>query len=224
MIKGILQELTPPLIWRGGAKIKHIISRKFFSKWEFGAEQPPEFYDESFTNADNYHVHYTESRYYPLWTIIADRIKRGKIKRILDIGCGPGQMAALLYDKKIPQYLGLDFSSARIEQARKVCPEYDYKIVDIFNTDLLEKEDYDCVLVMEFLEHVESDLEVIERIKSDTRVIATVPNFAYTGHVRYFDSLKEVLERYQTYFKSLSVEEHIADINEKKYFLLDGIR
>jgi SAM-dependent methyltransferase len=188
----------------------------------FGAEQPPEYYDEVFRAANHWRRHYTKSHYYPLWTIIADRIQRAGINSIIDIGCGPGQVANLLRDKGVSKYLGVDFSPARVEQAREVCPDYDFVVADVFETDLLETYTYDCALIMEFLEHVENDLEVLKRIKAGTFMLATVPNFPARRHVRYFNSVDEVRKRYKQCLESIRVDEHLADTKGKKYYILEG--
>ncbi len=191
-MRDVLRDLTPPVMWRFFARS---MMRRTNRQWTFGAEQPPEFYDHTF-RAAHWKQHYTDSHYYPLWTVIADRVRRHGTKRIVDIGCGPGQVACLMRDLKIDHYLGLDFSGERIAHAKQVCPEFEFVQADIFQTDVLETAAYDTVLVMEFLEHVEEDLAVLRRLRRDTYVLATVPNFPATGHVRYFHDADEVIARY----------------------------
>ena len=220
LTRRILRELSPPLLWRIFGSLKSISPQP--SKWSYGAEQPPEFYNEHFFKAAHLQGHYTQSPYYPLWTVIADRLQRAQAKKVLDIGCGPGQVACLLHDKGIPEYLGIDFSSAQIEQALKVCPDYNFITADIFNTDLLQTYSYDCVLTTEFLEHVEQEIDVLTQIKPGTFILATVPNFTAPGHVRYFDSKEKVYERYEQYFDSFRVDEHLADFDITKFYILEG--
>ena len=178
----------------------------------------------SFEQADHWKKHYTASRYYPLWAIIADRLRPNCPQRVLDIGCGPGQVAELLRDIGISDYLGIDFSKARIEAARKVCPEFEFLCADIFNDKVLEESNYDCVLAMEFLEHVENDVEVLNRTRPGTTILATVPNFPSRGHVRYFSSNEEVKERYRSVMKQLDVVSVLANNRGKRYYLMQGIR
>ena len=168
--------------------------------------------------------HYTESRYYPLWTVIADRIARADVRSILDVGCGPGQVAQLLYDRGLKDYVGLDFSPQRIGRAREICPHYEFFVADAFQTDLFENGNYDCMLCMEFLEHVNRDTDIIQRVRPGTYFIGTVPNFDYTSHVRYFTSSEEVDDRYRAYFDNFHVAEILEDKHGKRYFLLEGIK
>lgn len=202
------------------------VSRPFRRRrrFQYGVEQPAEFYDATFDKCDHWKQHYCASHYYPLWTVIADRIRRAGVKSVLDIGCGPGQVACLLRDNGVPRYHGLDFSAARITQARSVCGEYEFVQADVYKDDLLEVLDYDCLLTMEFLEHVERDLDVLRRVRPGVFVLATVPNFPAAGHVRKFENCDAVHERYGSLFKSLDVMPLLADDTGRKHFVLEGVR
>ena len=222
-MKNVMLEFIPPIVWRITGKIKEKI-KKSNSKWEYGVEQPPEYYDERFLLGGHWRQHYTESRYYPLWAVIVDRIQQVNPELILDVGCGTGQFANLLHDKKIARYIGVDFSPARIEWARKICPEYRFEVEDVFVSNTIENANADCVVLLEFLEHVENDVEILQRIKEGTYVIASVPNFPGIGHVRYFKSVAEVRERFASHFRKLRIDEHLANNKGKKYYLIDGMR
>lgn len=189
---------------------------------ETAGEQDPDWYDASFEEADHWRSHYSESPYYFLWTVIADRVLRARARSVIEIGCGPGQLACLLRDKGIASYHGLDFSPRRIEQARGVCPEFAFSIADVFQTDLLNSCDYDTAICTEVLEHVEGDLELLRRIRSGTRFYGTVPNFPYTSHVRHFTSEAEVLARYKECFTELRVDAFFANAAGKTFYVLDG--
>jgi len=222
MIKSAIRGITPPVLWKVMGKIGKEVNKRV-SKWEHGVEQPAEYYDWTFEQNEHWTTHYTASHWYPLWTVVADRIQRADAQKVLDIGCGPGQVAALLSDKDIPEYLGLDFSPSRIKQASQACPGYRFEVADVFETDLLEAWDYDCVLIMEFLEHIERDIDVIKRLKPGVRVIATVPDFPAAGHVRHFTSLESVVERYRDLFDPFDVEPHLINSEGRTHYLIEGI-
>jgi len=197
-----------------------------------GADSAPEpsgekdaaWYNERFENTPEYQVHYTESSYYFLWTVVVDRIRRFGAKRILDLGCGPGQFASMLYDNGIAAYRGLDLSSTSIRMARARCPSFEFQEADLRHPDAMRGYDYDCLVTMEFLEHVPFDLEVLERIKSGARVIATVPNFPYVSHVRHFRDADEVRSRYQRHFSSFTVDAFLENQQGKTFFLMEGTK
>ena len=225
-MKKILRDITPPSLRRSASKFRRAMKDRATrgQEFEYGVEQPPEFYDGTYESRDHWKSHYTDSRYYPLWTVIADRIHRSGCRRVFDIGCGPGQVACLLRDRGVPEYKGLDFSMARVSRARVVCPEYEFVAADVFKNDLLETYLYDCVLMMEFLEHIERDLDVLKRIRPGTTVLATVPNFPGAGHVRHFDNIKGVEVRYGPLFTELDVAAILANERGKTYFILEGTR
>ena len=142
---------------------------------------------------------------------------------MLDIGCGVGGLATLLRDKGLEGYCGVDFSAVRLAQARKICPEFRFVEADAFTTDLFETLDYDAVLSLEFLEHVERDIEILNKIKSGTRFMGTVPNFPHASHVRHFQDIEQVRTRYQQCFESLSVDWLVENEQGKTFYLLDGL-
>lgn len=140
----------------------------------------------------------------------------------LDIGCGPGQLAALLRDKGLESYLGFEFSSEHIEQARVACPEFDFAVADAFETDLFETRNYDAVICTEFLEHVDGDTDVLAKLSSGTHFFGSVPNFPGKGHVRHFEAEQEVENRYAPFFRSLRTDTFLRNTEGKKYFLMEG--
>ena len=189
-----------------------------------GSEQPPEFYDAKVRDVPHWTLHYTRSQYFPIWTVIADRLRSSGCKSVLDIGCGSGQFAALLADRNFPNYLGIDFSPGMVGQARRVCPAYEFRVADIRKDKALEEHPYDCVVSLEFLEHVEDELSVVERIKPGTLVLATVPNFPARSHVRHFQDESAVVERYGTHFDKLDIAAIRASETGSTFFVLQGTR
>jgi len=168
-------------------------------------------------------VHYTQSKYYFLWSVIADRLISSGAKGILEIGCGSGQLAHLLYDKGIKEYVGFDFSPNRIKWAKNNCPGFIFVTADAHETDLYEKKFYDAVVCTEFLEHIQKDINVLENIRPGAKFYGSVPNRQGKTHVRYFKDSNEVYERYSKVFNPLQVESFPADpAREIVYFLMEG--
>jgi 2-polyprenyl-3-methyl-5-hydroxy-6-metoxy-1,4-benzoquinol methylase len=190
-----------------------------------GREQPAEWYDKVYNEAAWYRDHYTKSCYYALWSIIVDRIVGSGARRVLDIGCGPGQFASYLYDQGIRHYVGLDFSAAAVEMGCRKELGFEFVQGDARSSDVYDRVDYDVLVCTEVLEHVEEDLIVVSRFRPGRRCLCTVPNFPWTSHVRHFRSAEEVHERYGPFFRDLKVLtfKGTRDDNEE-FFLLDGVR
>lgn len=217
--KVIAKELLPPIVLKAIGSVRHTKNKDYE-----GQEQTSEYYDEVFLSA-SWHEHYTESRYYPIWSVLVDRIVHAKVKSLLEIACGPGQLSLFLHDQGLQRYMGFDFSAKAVELAKIGCPEFNYVQADAFKTDLFHSHDYDAVLCTEFLEHVEHDLEVIGKIRSGTRFYGTVPNFPWRSHVRHFISTQEVSDRYAKYFQSFSVSAFLGSRNRNEtYYLMEGVK
>lgn len=220
-IKSSLKELLPPIVLR--------LIKGYNNTTLKGQEQAPEFYERQVIEQERWHKHYTESGYYPLWTVIADRIMLAPVNSILEIACGTGQLALLLRDKGLPKYLGFDFNREAIKSAKEkhknlICPDFDFVVADAFKTEFFDNHNYDAVLCTEFLEHVEGDLEIIEKIRSGTYFYGTVPNYPAPAHVRVFKKINEVTERYAKYFHSFRVDAHLCSMEGMTLYLLEGIK
>jgi SAM-dependent methyltransferase len=219
-LKKLGKALSPPILPSGMKALGRFIRRRD----EKPSERSPDWYDRAFSRTVETHKHYTESKHYFLWSVIAHLMVRDGVRSVLDVGCGSGQLALLLFDKGIKAYCGIDFSQMRIEWARKNCPGFTFIVDDILRTDLFTTFPYDAVICAEFLDHVQADIEIIQRIKTGARFYAIVPNFSYSSHVRYFKDSGEVMERYAVYFKDFRVSPFLADRKGKTYFLLEGIK
>jgi len=219
-LKRILRDFMPPVVLRGAEnlfKSSNILIGKT-------GEKGREWYDNAFNYYEEYRKHYTESEKFFLYSVIADQIMRAGVRSILDVGCGSGQFSQLLRDRGFVDYYGIDFSRKRIEWAKKNCPDYRFVLADALESDIFEKLHYDCVVSIEFLEHVEKDVEVITRVKSGTIFYGTVPNFTYTSHVRHFNNPEEVHDRYAEYFNEFRVTSFIADTRGKAFYLFEVIK
>ena len=183
------------------------------------------YYDSMYADSEEYKKLFWQSRYYSLWTVIADRLRSIGSPRILEIGCGTGQLASLISHVTFRSYVGFDISSEAIAQARaRELQDMKFLVDDGLSSNLLNDE-YDVVVCTEVLEHIERDHDLLQRISVGTRCICTVPNFDYESHVRFFSSEDEVKQRYAGVFSELDVwaipAAHGVGL---LYFLFDGLR
>ncbi len=175
---------------------------------------------------EEYFKPYPLSRYYFLWTVIADRIRRGGLRRVLEIGCGNGRLGAFLLDQGIEQYAGLDFSPVFINMARSLVPGAHLVVDDAQTSSIYTEFEHDVVVCTEALEHITEDLQVLSRFPSGKRCLCTVPNFPAPNHVRHFQDTGEVAERYGRFFSDFDVVAFKGPTGSGigVYFLFDGIR
>ena len=109
---------------------------------------------------------------------------------VLDIGCGTGDLA----DFYKGNYTGLDISSTAIENAKKIRrSDADFLVADVLDPKQDFGMTFDTIIMAEFLEHIEDDTIVFEKIKRWThfgsRLIISVPNgdrVPDEDHVRQF--------------------------------------
>jgi SAM-dependent methyltransferase len=191
-------------------------------------EKPAAWYDANYRKTRVCHEPYYRSFYYFLWTVIADRLRTAGLRRVLEIGCGPGQLAALLLEHGVEEYVGLDFSATAIAMAREHAPRGCFFVGDACTTKLFSEVEHDVIICTEVLEHIEEDLLVLSRFTPGRRCICSVPNFAYPSHVRYFRDAEEVAARYRSFFHTLDVmvfkSPNSRPCETSLFFLMDGVR
>jgi glycosyltransferase involved in cell wall biosynthesis/SAM-dependent methyltransferase len=178
------------------------------------------WYDRVYETSAAYRVRYSESVYFAVWQVVVERLRSCGARSVLDIGCGPGQFASLLRDSGIERYLGIDLSHVAVKRARKICPEFDFRVDDARTSDVYDTHAYDCAVCLETLEDLDEDREVVRRFPPGTRLVATVPNFEHASHRRYFASVDEVRARYGAVFGDVEITP--LPLRDHTLFLLDG--
>ena len=193
-----------------------------------GAERGADWYDEDYSTNAHYRVPYYESRYYPVWSVIVDRIRRSVHQHVLEVGCGSGQLAVYIIEQGgVESYTGVDFSHQAVELAKQIAPEGTFRIADATDPRTYDLP-VDCIVCTEVLEHIDDDVAVVSRFPSGARCLCTVPDFPYPSHVRHFPSADAVGERYRAHFTEFEVTTFKATGHKDnpllRYFLIDGLR
>jgi SAM-dependent methyltransferase len=95
--------------------------------------------------------------------IIEAAFEEGKIKTVLEAGCGYGYILSKIKRPNI-QFSGFDISETVIKKARKLHPEFTFFVDDLINLEHVNK--YDLVICREDLWYVIYNLDaVIENLK-----------------------------------------------------------
>jgi SAM-dependent methyltransferase len=185
----------------------------------------PEWYDQQAREAVGPLERGPEARMAPLWRAVADRLRRLGARSVVELGCGAGQLAELLQERRqIDGYVGVDFSAVRLAEARTACPDLEFVEAELGAWDGLRVRRYDAVAAVETLEHLEYDLEQVGRIRPGAWLVATVPSFHYPGHVRAFASAGEVKARYGRYLEAATFEVQPLDVRGALYWVMGGRR
>jgi len=135
-----------------------------------------------------------DHNYYYNWITVIKEINKNEF--VADFGCGSGQFANLLLQFGYHFSYGIDFSNNAIKIAKKLNHNDKFYTGNLLDKEVFGFGQYDVAVLLETLEHITNDLEVLSYIPSRTKVIFSVPTFDSDGHVRYFNNVDEVINRY----------------------------
>lgn len=204
------------------SNVKHIAKSKNRPVLVF--EENEEFYNKIFIKGgynNEYHKNYTECIYYPIWEKAVKIIKEiEKNPVVIEIGCGTGQFAKFLFDEGIRNYIGIDFSEEAIKLARINNKGFEDKFVreNAYESDIYWS-DYNICVMFEFLEHVKDDISIIKKIRQNTTVLFSVPNFYSISHIRWFDNEYEIRARYKNYLDIAEIFDFEISKGKKIYLV-----
>ena len=182
----------------------------FFRRKKKSFERDADFYDSVYQTGGHlgsYHLHYSESPYLKVWRRGLEIITTLGNPAVLDIGCGPGQFANLLYDNGITTYTGIDHSTEAVKLARQNVPAWEGRFIagDVFSPGILPN-NFDIAVLFEVLEHMERDIELLTLFPEGKRVLFSVPSYSSPSHVRRFKTSQSVSKRYRRIVDIISLD------------------
>ena len=159
-----------------------------------GTEMKVEGYDAAYKRG-KYLEHYTKSRWFERFEATAKHINIDD--KILEIGCGTGQLANLLFDEQKRNYKGYDFSPVAIN----VCKSLDLNPMTFYIANAYDESayypDYDTVIICEVLEHLD-DFAILENIKQGTKMVISLPyRSPADNHLFVIRDEQQVIDRYK---------------------------
>jgi 2-polyprenyl-3-methyl-5-hydroxy-6-metoxy-1,4-benzoquinol methylase len=144
---------------------------------------------------------------------------------IVDLGCGVGYFAKVLFDSGYKDYIGIDFSDDMVRLSTTLGLPYEFVKGNITSSSFLEYYiKYNVFTCLEVLEHIENDTGVLNNLPSGALIVLSVPNRDFHSHVRHFNSIDEVIDRYSPYINFTDSKTIITNENKKaKVFICRGV-
>jgi len=125
----------------------------------------------------------------PHFKILKEMVNKCQGKKIVDLGCGAGELGRLLCDNY--EYTGLDLPHIINEVAKIVNPNLNYEYFDANEFDYSHISKYDIIICNGFISELTNPLEVIEKIINNTKKNLII-------HRQFFSKNTEFVE-YNTY-------------------------
>lgn len=133
-------------------------------------------------------------------------------KRCWDLGCGVGNMAALLVREGVSSILGLESQPENIHQAMQRCPQARYLDCDLSYVDL-PKDPVDVLFMIDVLHCLRNPLWAVREV---SRILKAQPGRMLLLEARVIDSLDP--DRFHVdLFNTLPPEEHGASNEDGPY-------
>ncbi|MDO8638256.1 MAG: class I SAM-dependent methyltransferase [Candidatus Daviesbacteria bacterium] len=105
-------------------------------------------------------------RFFLGWIRFLDKflpLKKGKDKKVLEIGCGIGAFAKILNERGF-KVNATDVSPFIVERARQIHPSINFELLDI-EKDIKTNRKYDYIFAFEVVEHLRSPVKALKNIK-----------------------------------------------------------
>ena len=194
-------------------------------------QEPAEYYDEIYKDNEYYARSGEDAGHKRIWdNIIADLSKdiHASNRRIIELGCGTGQLAELLLPMEefgFAYLLGIDFSTVAIDIARSRFKDTyinsRFVVGNLFDCEQMYRDlKPDTVIATEVFEHIKEDKKLLGMFSSGTEFYITVPDFGGRSHVRFFENEKQVRAHYSD---ALDIRE-VVEFKSKNHtiFLIKG--
>jgi hypothetical protein len=165
-----------------------------------------DYYNQDFINMRG---KYSQGHYLKRNIRLARVLAHYNPKFIFEVAGAEGNLAKMiLRDERVVHYIFTDFSPEAIKLAKESIgndPRVTIELLDAENYKQYNKYFFDT-FISTSLEHIMSDMKILESLPKDTLVVLSLPNFYTKGHVRYFRAPCEIQDRYGHLLNILEIE------------------
>jgi 2-polyprenyl-3-methyl-5-hydroxy-6-metoxy-1,4-benzoquinol methylase len=164
-----------------------------------GSEQPENYYNLKMSQYNK-----RGDRFYNIvYNKIIELLPQEKNIKILDVGCGRGTFIGILLSNNYSNICGIDFSEWCINYCRNKFDSIPFIKINLKNILCFKLiiENFSIIISTEVMEHILDDISIIKAIPKDHIFIFSVPNFDNEGHVRWFNNIDEIKNRYEKFLK-----------------------
>ena len=194
---------------------------------DLGKECDARYYDRRYKRGGDRQEYFKpaeECVYFPVWQALIARLQKDR-DRILELGCGPGQLAVLLLRGGYQYLRGIDFSREAIALAQRTAGESlrdKFVLGDLYDATPYREVDYNTIICCEVLEHLENDLGVLDMIRPSVKILGTLPNYPSRAHLRHFADEARIRDRYVSRLDIRTVEKIVLNPRGNAIFLMEG--
>jgi trans-aconitate methyltransferase len=179
-----------------------------------------EAYNQTYLTSMEYKGHYKYSSFFTMWNCVMGKLS--KESKLLDLGCGPGPVANMLYDCGFKDYIGIDFSNVAISMAKAKVPSFTFIEADLNSVDFTKYADYNFIST-EVFEHLDNDIDLIKKLPKNY-IVFSVPNYLCVDHHRVYDGENFIKEYYKDVLNVINVEEIVVSVTNKMFVVEADIK
>ena len=185
-------------------------------------ERSFEYYNELWSRKADQH-----NQVHPYVSVVLNLAQKYKMspRNVIDIGAGFGNPAAEFLKLFTPEMYDLyEFSSAADEISKTLTSKvpnntrihiYKYNFQNLTRR-LLAK--YNVLVALEILEHINNDLEFLDKLKQKTCILFSLPISISRFHVRAFPTKRQIYQRYSHLINIIEINPILDHTNTIKWW------
>jgi len=189
--------------------------RRLLKLGSTGPAEGQAFYEDMYNQEEEYRKDFRDSIYLTAWTQVYRFLRQIPEAKVLEVGCGSGQLASFLRFMGFDGYeRGFDLSNQAVEIARQRL-NLNFQQGDACDPKVYEG-DYNTIITLETLEHIPDDFSAMKNFRPGVFLIMSLPDFEYESHYRWFTNARQIEKRYYQYLNVRQI------VKVEKWYVIFG--